>query len=307
VEVLKANKARVLFWLLVVIYALQSVLFATNKATLAKYHISQAAAHALVLTIAIPYIVIWIVGFIGYERLVRYVTAIRKSADGAAFQTIALGIMLLVLWLPFTTVVSGQFSHIYQSHHSLTGGLTIINNYLNLAILIPAFWLVRKGSRQLLAVIKQHEYVSFRTVIFMITFAALYVMVVLHDPARRVATGSAPVAAYYESDWLLIITIIIPRLIMWFLGIQAVHNIYRFMYRVKGAIYKDAIRGLANGICAVIITSMALRLVQSLGTQIGKLSLAFLLIVVYALLALISLGYILIAVSARRLRKIEEL
>jgi hypothetical protein len=307
VQIKKYGNARVWFLLLSIVYLLQSVIYTTNKASLAKYHISQAEAKAVVLTVVIPYLVIWGIALAGYIRLSTYANKIGRTKDGEAFQTISRGVLLLALWLPVSAVVSAQFSHIYQNHLSLTAALTILSNYINLAILVPAFIIVYKGSQKLLGVIKLHERISIRTVFLAVVFSSLYTWLVLSDSARRYPTHTAMTASYYQPDWLIILTIIIPRLVMWFFGIQAVHNIYRYMYKVKGAIYKDALRSLANGICGVVVASIILRCFQSLSSQVGKLSLVMVLLVVYALLLALAIGYVYMAIGAKRLKQIEEL
>lgn len=303
----KLNNVRLWFLALSVIYLIQSLFYVGDNNSLTKYHISNGEARALILTVVIPYLVIWWVALAGYLRLCAYAAKIRKSKDGRAFKTISVGVLWLALWLPISAVVSSQFTHIYSAHHSLTAGLVILSNYINLAILVPSFLIINSGSRQLLGVIKLQERISMRTVLFSIVFASLYTWLVLNDPARRVPTGSVSTAAYYQPNWLIITTIVIPRLVMWFYGLQAVHNIYVYMYKVKGAIYKDALRNLANGVCGVIVASIILRCIQSLTSQLGKLSLILVLLIVYALLVALAVGYIFMAMGAKRLKQIEEL
>jgi hypothetical protein len=307
VDLKRYNDARIWFLFLGLVYLAQSLFFSNSKVTLAKYHVSEAELKALMLTIVIPYLVIWGIALAGYLRLSAYASKIRNSRDGDAFQTIATGVLWLALWLPVSAVLSSLTTQIYQEHGSMTAGLVIFSNYVNLAILFPAFYIVHRGSQKLLGVIKLREHISIRSVVLIVAFSALYTMLVLQDPARRVPSGAATTAAYYQPDWLIVVTIVIPRLIMWFFGIQAVYNIYRYMNNVKGSIYKDALRVFANGIAGVLVVSIVLRCMQSLSSQMGALSLVLVLVIVYALLLAISVGYIFMAMGAKRLSQIEDL
>lgn len=306
-EFIKSNWVRLAFFMLAVVYLVQTIFTSVNKALLLHYNVTSGQLKALALTVVIPYIIIWFIALIGYERLLTYAESIRESKDGQAFLVIAKGLLLLALWLPVTAVVSNFLSRWYQHHPALTNELTIFNNYFDLAILVPAFYLLRQGSRRLLGVIKQPEYISIKTVMWVILFSAFYVLLVSHDPSRNHPTATAPVAAYYEPDWLIIATIIVPRLIMWFFGIQAMYNIYRYMYKVKAPIYSKSLQNLANGICGVVIAVIVLRCVQSLGSTLGHLGLLALLLIVYGLLLLLSIGFVLIAMGTRSLRQIEKI
>jgi hypothetical protein len=298
-----------LYVVLILIYLFQTLVAPVNKLTLSKYHIDSAQARALTLTIAIPYIIIWSVALIGYLRLNSYVKLIKKYKDGAAFRTIGRGILWLGLWLPLSTIINNFFFEYYSSHHAATANLVRLNNYLNLVILFGGFWLVYKGSGQLLALVKKRpDFSAHQTLaLVFIAFSALYVFLTLQDVARHHPTHAVAVASYYEPDWLIILTIIIPRLLYWFLGAQAVQNIYLYRRKVKGRLYQHALNNLAIGLGGVVAVTILLRCLQSLSAPLERLSLSLLLAIVYVLLILISVGYVLIAKGAKSLQQLEEL
>jgi hypothetical protein len=175
-------------------------------------------------------------------------------------------------------------------------------------ILLPAFWLVKSGSQKLLAIIKKPvNTMPSLVMIGYIAVSALYVLLVLHDPARLAPTNNASVASYYQPDWLIITTLVIPRLIAWFWGLQAVINILLYRAHVKGRLYKEALNSLAIGLAGILIMTILLRSLQSLTTSLNQWSLAVILAVIYLLLIVISIGYAFIAVGAKNLQKLEEL
>lgn len=305
---LRHKKTTAVFILLAGLYIAQSLLVAPDQEILDKYHITAAQADALSLTIALPYVIIWFIALIGYLRLRSYALSIKGTKDGEAFRKIGIGILLLTIWLPLSTLVSSFASQIYHDHPTFTDDLVRLVNYANVLILFPAFLIINQGSRKLLALTRTTiQSPSQRVTLVFIALSALYVFLTLQDPARSVATASVMTASYYQPDWLIITTLVIPRLLMWFLGIQAVYNIYLYSKKVKGAIYKSSLRNLAMGIGGVVLISILLRCLQSLSSQIGNFSLGLLLLIIYFLLIIISAGYILISRGANSLQQIEEL
>ena len=305
---LKNKRLSVLYAIFIVVYVLQTVTAPIDKAVLAKYHIDSSQLRLLSLTIAIPYVVIWLIALAGYIRLNLYVKLIKKDKDGKAFKAISQGILMLTLWLPISTIVANYFQRVYMVHHSATANLIRLDNYINLLILFGGFLLINWGTNGLLGIIKKPKNLApLKFVLVYIIFAALYVFLTLHDSSRQFPTKSVATAAYYESDWLIILTLVIPRLISWFIGAQAVQNIFTYRRKVKGKLYKDALNSLALGIGGVVTTTIVLRCFQSLSGPLAKLNLGLILVVVYLLLIVISTGYILIAKGAKKLQQLEEL
>ncbi len=306
---LKNKKLTSLYVLLIVIYLLQTLAAPVSKLTLSKYHISVTQLRLLSLTIALPYIVIWSVALLGYLRLDNYIRLIQNYKDGVAFRTISRGILWLGLWLPISTILNNFFFEYYSAHQGATANLVRLNNYLNLIILFGGFWLLYKGSGQLLGLVKSRPSLStYQTLTLVyIVFSVLYVFLTLQDVARRYPTHTVATATYYEPDWLIVLTLIIPRLLYWFIGAQAVQNIFLYRKKVKGRLYRQALNNLAMGLGGVVTVTILLRCLQSLATPLERLSLGLLLSIVYVLLILISVGYILIAKGTKRLQQLEEL
>jgi hypothetical protein len=63
---------------------------------------------------------------------------------------------------------------------------------------------------------------------------------------------------------------------------------------------------VALGIAVVVLGSVLTRVFISISTTITNLKLTPILIIIYGLLSVIAAGYILIAIGAKKLRKIEE-
>lgn len=308
---LAKNKLLSLLFLIVsLVYVAQTVLDKPDPATLTKYHITADRVHFLGLMIALPYILIWFASFIGYLRLKTYTRIIAGSKDGRAFKTITSGVLLLGVWLPLSTIIGNLASNHYIFHPGSAPALVRLINYANLLILFPAFLLVYLGSKKLLTLLKGKQAILAQTHIFTlsyISFSALYVLLVLHDPSRQLPAGDVRFGTYYEPDWLIVTTIVIPRLIIWYLGLQTMRNLYIYRSRVNGNLYRAALKRLAQGIAGVVVATIVLRIFQSVSATTSHLSLGALLVVVYILLAIMSVGYILIAKGSKSLQKLEEI
>lgn len=304
---LKNWRITTLYIFFIVVCILQALIPSPDKATLAKYSISAWHERLVALSVELPYIIIWIMSLVGYLRLNTYAQVISKGKDGKAFRTISVGLLFLSLWLPLTSILNSVASEIYANHPGSTAALVITNVYIDLILLFLGFLFVYLGSAKLLPLITRIKFqASLPVILGFITFSCLYTFLVLHDPARSHTTHSVAVSTYYEPDWLIILTVVIPRLIYWFLGVQAVYNIYLYSVGVKGKLYKSALKSLAMGLSGVIGITILLRCLQSLSTELDELSLALLLILVYALLILIGLAYGFVVKGARALQKLEE-
>jgi hypothetical protein len=296
------------FLALAVVYIWQVLTATVSPDEQAQYHASEAQIHKLSLAIALPYIVIWIVGLVGYLWLRSYTAYLGKDKDAGGFRSLTFGVGLLTFWLPLSTLASGLASSYYTNHPAATASLVRLVNFANILLLLPAFWLVYQGTIRLLQSAKvTRNGLSPKQTILYILLCALYVFVVFHDPVRLTVRDDVQAATYYMSDWWILLTIVIPRLIMWYLGLAAAANIILYRHKVKGSIYKEGLRLVAFGLTGVVISTIVLRIVQSLSIQLSKLSLLVLFLVVYVLLAIIAVGYVYLAKGASRLQKIEEL
>lgn len=293
---------------LAIIYLLQALLVKPDPAILNKYHISAGQLIGVTMAVLLPYVIIWFIALSGYLSFRCYTDTIRKSKDGEAFREIRRGLLWLLMWLPVSAVYTSLATQYYHVHPESTANLIRANIYINLFLLYPGFILVNRGSQKLKELVKSTIQTPTRTYnLIFLAFSSLYTFLVVSDPAAQHSTASTPIASYYMPDWLIVVAVVIPRLILWYLGVQAAQNIYAYKRKVKGIIYKHALTNMARGIAGVVFATIALRSYQSLSSQVGELSLGLVLVVVYILLIIIATAYLLIAKGSKSLAKIENL
>jgi hypothetical protein len=122
------------------------------------------------------------------------------------------------------------------------------------------------------------------------------------DPSSLGSTNNP----YALPIWLMLLTVIIPYLYAWFVGLLAAYEITTYTKQVRGVLYKQALHLLVIGLLAVIIGSITLQYVSSVAPAAGHLTLNYRLLLITLFRVVDGIGFVLIAIGALRLRKIEE-
>lgn len=301
---------RVVFFIaLIAAYLLLLFIIPPDASVLTKYDLQPPQYVLIRLAILAPMIAIWLIALYGFVTVYRYAGSIRKHKDGKAFVTIAGGLGVLAFGLPLQSLMSSLLNYASRTNPASTPMNTIINNYITLGIVFLGFYIINKGAKKLLTSTKTNEPNSkhYRAWQFgLAVFSAIFVYLTLTNPARYIPTEGAAKAVYYLPDWLIVLTIIIPYIAVWYLGMQSAYFIRHYRNKVPGMLYKQALGFLANGLSAVILASMLLRFLTNMTAFFRSAELKMLLVVIYLLLIAISIGYILIAKGANKLRKMEE-
>lgn len=296
-----------LFICLTGIYILLALLIPPDSSVLTKYGISAAQAKILSLTVSLPLVAIWATALISLRRITRYALKIRQDSDGEAFMYIARGLAVLVIGLPVNAIISTSSKYIARLYPDFSPTSVILNNYLSLIILLVGFFIISKGTKLLLERTSKSSIALpavWRIMIILLSIGFVYAT--LSNPARLQPLTTNGEAAYYLPDWIIVATIIVPYIYAWYIGISAAQQLSSYSKKVTGVIYKHALKFISVGLMFVIGASILLRFLSRLNTFFQETELRILLIVIYLLLLFISLGYIFIAVGAKKLKTIED-
>jgi|GEM_PF-2681682 len=295
------------FFGLATTYVLATVLPSPDAGTLKKYDITAAQLRILLATIVVPYIIIWTLSLIAYLRFQAYSQNIRQDKDGKAWHEVTKGILWIALSLPIFSTVNTVSALLYRHTPSLTSHLIRFDVYLAMVVMAVGIWYIYKGSGKLLSIVHKYRFqTSLGLVLGFIAFAVIYTFLTLNDPARSVPSGVIERATYYEPDWAILLTITIPRLLMWFLGIQALYNITVYFTKTKGKLYKSALVNLTQGLGIILGATITLRVLQTLTSVLAVSGIGLLLIIIYLLLIGLGVGYFLIDRGARKLEILEK-
>jgi hypothetical protein len=271
------------------------------------YHLSVFEYKALLFAVSLPSIVTWLAAFIGYLKLKQYVRAIDGSPEGHDFAIMARGYAWLAWSLPAAALVNLLLSGLVnQSPHFLSAAV-IVRNYINLILPLIAFTILGSASRGLV----NRSNISFTSAsirgIMLIFLAGGVLYCFLTFQQFDLSTLSSTDNPYYLPLWLMVLTVTIPSLYAWFIGLLAAYEIMLFSSRTDGVLYRSALRLLVAGLVTIIVSFVATQFTSSVNPGIGRLDLNYRLILIMLFRLIGAAGFILVALGANQLKKIEEI
>jgi hypothetical protein len=305
----KFNKYYLWFIGISILYCALILIIPPDASVLRKYSLTALQAKFLTFSFAIPILFIWFLGFFGFSHIKDYARIIRNNKDGKSLNRLADGLLVLVLGGALSTIISSVLNYLATVRPRLIPMSVIVNNYLGLLILLGAFYLIYQGAEGLIKAVRKHIATTSEilSMAVFIAFSVLYVYITLANPYRQFPPPNNSVkAAYYTNDIILVLTIILPYLVVWFYGIRSTYFIRQYSRKAPGILYRQALAYLSAGIGIVIVSSMLLRFLTSLTSTLDNLTLKILLLLLYILVAIIGIGYGLIAAGAKKLKKFEE-
>lgn len=298
---------RVYIWtfaLLMLCYILLSFTLPTDPQSLEKYQLTQNGARLLTLTFVAPLVIIYTAAFYGFMRFNDYAEKVRKTKEGPHFQKLAIGLMIFAFSLPIQSIIGSLFNYVKHSNEGLVPIITLFREYILLVFAFAAVFMIAKGAEGLFDTLrksKKKTIPSNYALIGTIIIASVYSWLVATESSRAIAEP-----AHYLPVWLIILTLAIPYVFVWCIGIRAAWQLHQYQNGVNGIIYRRAFDYLSKGVGVIIALSIFLQLITTLSEQLNRLSLAPLLLVIYFLVALYAVGYGFVARGAKKLKQIEE-
>lgn len=292
-------------WLAIFYVALILILPA-SAATRDAYHFSNFEYRIVALLVALPTLAVWLAAFVGYAQLRGYAASIRKTPEGIYFDQLAEGSTWLAWSLPVSVIVPSVLNAVADSHPGFHATAIIISNYVSLLLPLVAFSVIASASRGLLSTVKVKLSLA-NTRMIIVGFLLLGVLYCYftfrHFDLSSLGSSHNP---YYLPLWLMITTVTVPYLYAWFMGILATFELTLFRKHVRGVLYKQPLGLLVGGLLTVILSSVALQYTSSVEPRVGHLVLNHRLVLTLAFRIIGGVGFVLIALGANRLRKIEE-
>jgi hypothetical protein len=291
---------------LTVLYFGLVLLLPANKMVMAIYNLDAAQYHILLFAILAPYVLIWFAAFYGYAKLRDYAALIRDTNEGEEFSSLSTGLKWLAYGMPIISIISIILNTISNDHSGFHSTAIIINNYLGLLVPLIGFTIVSIGSRGLTAISNIKVSLSQSKVIIMVfvLLGVLYCFLTFrHFDLQTIDSTKNP---YFLPLWLMLLTITIPFLYSWFIGLLAGYELILYSKHVDGHIYKQALKLIGYGIVVVIVSFIALQYVSAILPRRGYLSLNASLVISYMVRAVMVGGFISIAFGAKKLKRIEE-
>lgn len=254
-----------------------------------------------------PYLFVWLVARMGYTRLKRYIATVKTTSEGRAFAFVARGVFLITAWLPISATVTIIASILFYQQIWFVPYVALFIAYANTLFFGFAYWYIYKGSQNLLHGLGKSAPLSLWANLAYITFAVLFVALILRYPIRLHTIQGTVFNDEVLPVGMQLLTVVLPRLLSWYLGLQAACNIFAYRRYVPGKIYKEMLSNLSAGLAGVVVLSIILRGLQTLNLYIGLLSLQMRLMVLYCTLALLGAGFFFLARGATKLHRLENM
>jgi hypothetical protein len=292
--------------ILAVIYILLVFILPANSQAMHAYHLNALEYRILYFAVALPSLAVWFAAFFGYAKLQEYADSIAASSEAGAFNQLARGCKWLAWSLPVSVLTAYTLNAVADHWHSFHAAAIIIDNYATLALPLVGFSIIGLASKELVnqAKIRLSPLNARGIMLFFVVGGVLYCYLTFRrfDPALLGSTHNP----YYLPIWLMLVTVIIPYLYAWFVGLLATYEITTYSRQVRGVLYKQALHLLVGGLVAVIAGSILLQYVSSVEPSTGHLVLDYRLLLITIFRVVPGIGFILITMGASRLKKIEE-
>ena len=294
------------FALLASVYLFTIIFLPANSATVHTYNFSNFEYRFILLAIGLPLMLIWLAAFYGSKKLLDYAITIKKTPEGAYFEQLAYGCLWLAWSIALPLVTSTLLGSLANTWPELKPASVIIANYLALVLPLAAFTIIGNATWHLLKTTKARlSLMSIRVLVLLtITIGSIYCYTTFNGSVSTELSNSDN--AYYLPTWLIIISILIPNIYLWFVGLFAVYKLSLFSQQARGVLYKKALRLVVIGLVAVIFSLVALQYVVGVQPRDWHLMLNAELLIILFLRLLSGFGFALLALGAIRLKRIED-
>jgi hypothetical protein len=254
-------------------------------------------------TIALPEIAIWLIAFMGVGRLKRYAASIHGNRDGEALNYVANALLLMALYVVTLTMASTLVAE--SKGHPFDRAAVVLGNHLPLLIVLASASLLFVGALKLNKLVPLH--IAGRqqalTGVLYLAMATAFAANFYHIEPQLLPYNGLP--RFVISRGWLMLTYVLPHLITWGLGLYACASIANYAIHTKGAIYKELLRSLSQGVLLVFVCTFLAQLFIISNVSLDKLSVN--LVLIYGLLLAGSYGFWLIYKGAENLQKIENI
>lgn len=287
--------------LLAIAFTFFSLTAPIDPETLSRFSITPMQLRMLQLPLILMVLVIWFSLSYGFVRFKSYALTIIKDKDGRAFNLIANALGLLGLQIILPSLLKTILTRLTFDERLIL----YISTYLGIVLGLAGYYYLLKGGQDLEKLVKVRRNTGKSLQLAFIVFLALYAACAILLKVSGINTQELNIHATLSFiPWL--ITILLPTLLSWHLGLMAFLAIYKYKEHVKGIIYENVFSRVTTGIFIVIISSIGIQALGALGSTSQTLGLGSTLVVVYGIIGVFVFGYYKIADGAKNLQVIEE-
>jgi hypothetical protein len=266
------------------------------------YHISGLQLVIIQITIILPVLAIWLTAIYGVLRFKQYARLIDSSPDGQALNHLTNGLIVFIVSLILQTLLGVLRRFAVGTDYLDTS--VFLHNHLPLLLYLIGAAMIFQGSARLARLVG--ESTTWRRhlplIVLFLLVAALFGRYFYTNLSHTVIGGIPNFSL--PGKWPFY-TMAIPYLAVWLIGLLSITNILAYTRKVKGILYRLALRNFAYGTMMVVSFTIILQILTFSATAFSQLSLGAVLIIVYLLLGFYAAGFALIGQGAHKLRRIE--
>ncbi|HEX7259536.1 MAG TPA: hypothetical protein VF272_01235 [Candidatus Saccharimonadia bacterium] len=261
---------------------------------------------AIQISVIIPVIIIWSVALWGSLKFKRYAQNIIESQDGQALHSVANGLIALVFGLALNSMIQAVQPLLRGS--SYFNEWVIFANYLELAVVLVSFYMIYRGALKLVSLVQFKGFARAQAgvILALVGLGTLYAWLLAMNPYRQASPDITRIVPLYLPDWLIVVSIIVPYLLAWYMGLMAAMSILLYQRNAPGIIYRRSARHLSFGMLAIATSSVLLQMLSAIGPSLSHLGLNSILLILYLLIIAYGFGHIMVAYGAKQLAKLEE-
>ena len=291
---------------LIVLYVILLFVLPIGKDALNAYHMTMFEYRIIRFAIAIPVLLVWLAAFTGFSTLRQYAGSLSQTAEGEHFERLATGCAWLAWSLPITALTSLILGSLASKAPGFQGTSVIVTNYVNLLLPLVAFSIIGIASRGLVSQANLKISLASAQIIILLflTAGVLYCYLTFsHFNLSDIGSTHNP---YHLPIWLMAISVIIPYLYAWFVGLLAAYEITLLSKQVRGLLYRRSLQWLIGGLATIIVSSIASQYVSGVSPVGGHLIFDFKLVMIVLFRILGGAGFLALTYGALKLKKIEE-
>jgi hypothetical protein len=295
------------YCLLALAYILLVFLLPVSPETIHKYNLTTGNYHVLLLLVSLPLLFVWFAAFLSWSMLSSYADSLKSSRESDNFRSLASGCGWLAWSMPVAGIVGLVLNAIAYKSPGFHPAAVILTNYAGLILPLVAFTIINNAARGLFTSAKLNYRLNSSRALafFFVCLGVVYCFLTFrHFNLASLGSSDNP---YFLPIWLMVLTVTIPYLYAWFVGILAAYEINLYSKAIKGVFYRQALRLLVVGLIMVIASLIALQYINNVLPHSGYFILDYKLVTVVIFRILTGIGFGLMALGALRLRKIEEI
>lgn len=296
----------VTFVALAILYSALSFILPTSSATKSMYNLTDSEYMLLLFIVRIPIVLTWCLAFYAYRRLRLYANKISDTPEGKHFSKIATGIGWIAWGYAIPALIRTILYAFANQNPSFLSAALIITNYMFVIVTLMAFAYISGGAHQLARAGNIHLSIfQIRSVTAGLTALGILFCVLVASNLDMTSITNTD-NAYHLPNWLIWSTIVLPYLFAWASGLFAAMEITILAKESPGIIYRRALFLLASGLVLMVVSLCAAQYILTIIPRTGYLTLGMSLVIIYVIYGIGSIGSVILAWGARRLKQIEE-